>query len=410
VKALSRAETRSGTGCAILEGVTVTLGRLALGRHAVDPPVVLAPMAGITNVAFRRLCREQGAAVYVCEMVMTRALVERNPKTLRMIAFGPDERPRSLQLYGVDPVVTAAAVRMIVDEDLADHIDLNFGCPVPRVTRKGGGSALPWKRRLFGGIVSAAVSAAGGLPVTVKMRKGIDDDHLTYLEAGRIAQDAGAHWVALHARTAAQRYSGTADWDAIAALKQALDIPVLGNGDVWEADDAPRMMRETGCDGVVIGRGCLGRPWLFADLVHAFERRPADPAQVPARDAGRPDRVLPDLGEVAAVMRRHAQLLVEWLGGEVEGVTDFRKHVAWYLKGFPVGSQLRQAMAQASSLSELDDLLGKLDLSAPYPLEILGMPRGRTNSPGRVALPYGWLADRDDEAVPVGAEMDDSGG
>ena len=369
---------------------------LALGPHTVDPPVVLAPMAGITNVAFRRLCREQGAAVYVCEMVMTRALVERNPRTLRMVAFAPEERPRSLQLYGVDPVLTAAAVRMVADEGLADHIDLNFGCPVPRVTRKGGGSALPWKRRLFGSIVSAAVSAAGGLPVTVKMRKGIDDDHLTYVEAGLIAQDAGAHWVALHARTAAQRYSGTADWEAIAALKQALDVPVLGNGDIWEADDALRMMRETGCDGVVIGRGCLGRPWLFADLVHGF--------------AGRPARVLPGLGEVAAVMRRHAELLVEWLGGEAEGVTDFRKHVAWYLKGFPVGPTLRQAMAQASSLSELDDLLGKLDFSAPYPMDILGMPRGRTNSPGRVALPDGWLADRDDEAVPVGAEMDDSGG
>ncbi len=369
---------------------------LALGPHTVDPPVVLAPMAGITNVAFRRLCREQGAAVYVCEMVMTRALVERNPRTLRMVAFAPEERPRSLQLYGVDPVITAAAVRMVADEGLADHIDLNFGCPVPRVTRKGGGSALPWKRRLFGSIVSAAVSASGGLPVTVKMRKGIDDDHLTYIEAGLIAQDAGAHWVALHARTAAQRYSGTADWEAVAALKQALDVPVLGNGDIWEADDALRMMRETGCDGVVIGRGCLGRPWLFADLVHAF--------------AGRPVRVLPGLGEVAAVMRRHAELLVEWLGGEAEGVTDFRKHVAWYLKGFPVGSTLRQAMAQASSLSELDDLLGKLDFSAPYPMDILGMPRGRTNSPGRVALPDGWLADRDDEAVPVGAELEDSGG
>jgi nifR3 family TIM-barrel protein len=380
--------------------VTLALGPLRPARgptpYAVDPPVVLAPMAGITNVAFRRLCREQGAAVYVCEMVMTRALVERNPKTLRMVAFAPQERPRSLQLYGVDPVMTAAAVRMVVDEDLADHIDLNFGCPVPRVTRKGGGSALPWKRRLFGRIVSAAVSAADGLPVTVKMRKGIDDDHLTYLEAGLIAQDAGVRWVALHARTAAQRYSGTADWESIAALKQALDIPVLGNGDVWEADDALRMMRDTGCDGVVIGRGCLGRPWLFADLVHAY--------------AGRPERVLPNLGEVARVMRRHAELLVEWLGGQAEGVTDFRKHVAWYLKGFPVGSQLRQAMAQASSLSELDDLLGKLDPAAPYPVDILGMPRGRTNSPGRVALPSGWLNDRDDTSVPEGAELEDGGG
>ncbi len=371
---------------------------LTFGPYAVDPPVVLAPMAGITNVAFRQLCREQGAGIYVCEMVMTRALVERNPKTMRMIAFGADEHPRSLQLYAVDPEMTARAVRMIADEGLADHIDMNFGCPVPRVTRKGGGSALPWKRALFGRIVSAAVEAAApaGIPVTVKMRKGIDDDHLTYLEAGRIAQDAGAVAVALHARTAAQRYSGQADWSAIAALKAALDVPVLGNGDIWEADDALRMMAETGCDGVVVGRGCLGRPWLFADLAAAF--------------TGRPERVMPTLGEVATVMRRHAELLVEWQADEEFGVTDFRKHVAWYLKGFPVGSELRQGMAMASSLRELDDLLGRLDPAEPFPPHTLGLPRGRTNSPGKVILPDGWLADRDDLTVPVGAEIDSSGG
>ena len=372
---------------------------LTLGPWLVTPPVVLAPMAGITNIAFRRLCREQGAGLYVCEMITTRALVERNPKTLRMVAFEPGARPRSLQLYGVDPTTVAAAVRMVVDEDLADHIDMNFGCPVPKVTRKGGGAALPWRRRLFGRIVSAAVKAANGLPVTIKMRKGIDDDHLTYVEAGLHAQDAGVAAVALHARTAAQRYSGRADWEAIATLKDALDVPVLGNGDVWEAGDALRMVRETGCDGVVIGRGCLGRPWLFGDLAAAF----ADPA-VPERPR------LPALGEVALVMRRHAELLTEWLGTERDGCTDFRKHVAWYLKGFPVGSQLRQAMAQASSLSELDDLLGKLDPVAPYPVDILGMPRGRTNSPGRVALPSGWLNDRDDTSVPEGAELEDGGG
>ncbi len=372
---------------------------LKLGRFVIDPPVVLAPMAGITNAAFRQLCREQGAGLYVCEMVMTRALVERNPKTERMITFGPAERPRSVQFYGVDPVTVRKAVERVVDEDLADHVDLNFGCPVPRVTRKGGGSALPWKRRLFGQIVHSAVIAAepAGVPVTVKMRTGIDDDHLTYLEAGRIAQDSGATWVALHARTAAQRYSGTADWDSIAALKQSLDIPVLGNGDVWEADDALRMMRETGADGVVVGRGCLGRPWLFADLAAAF--------------AGRSERrVLPTLGEVARVMRRHAELLVAARGSECEAVTDFRKHVAWYLKGFAVGSQVRQAMAMASSLTELDDLLSKLDSSQPYPVVALGLPRGRTNSPARVHLPDGWVADRDSDATPLEAELDDSGG
>lgn len=371
---------------------------LTLGPYQVDPPVVLAPMAGITNIAFRRLCREQGGGLYVCEMVTTRALVERNPKTLRMLAFEPDEQPRSLQLYGVDPEITAAAVRMVVDEGLADHIDLNFGCPVPKVTRKGGGAALPWRRRLFERIVRGAVAAAtpAGVPVTVKMRMGIDDDHLTYLEAGRVAQDAGVAAVALHGRTAAQRYSGRADWSAIAELKRRLAVPVLGNGDIWEADDAVRMLAETGADGVVVGRGCLGRPWLFADLAAAL--------------AGRPERKLPRLGEVAAVMRRHAELLTEGLGGEVDGCTDFRKHVAWYLKGFPVGAELRRALAMVSSLGELDDLLGKLDPEVPYPTEILGQPRGRTNSPGKVFLPDGWLRDRDDDTVPQGAELPDSGG
>ncbi|MBQ1020871.1 tRNA dihydrouridine synthase DusB [Micromonospora sp. D93] len=379
---------------------------LTLGQHQVWPPVVLAPMAGITNIGFRRLCREQGGGIYVCEMITTRALVERNPKTLRMIAFGDDEKPRSLQLYGTDPEITAAAVRIVVERNVADHIDLNFGCPVPKVTRRGGGAALPWRRRLFARLVRAAVAAASpsGVPVTVKMRKGIDDDHLTYVEAGLAAQDAGVAAVALHGRTASQRYSGTADWDAIATLKQALDVPVLGNGDIWEADDALRMVAHTGVDGVVIGRGCLGRPWLFADLEAAFN--------------GRPERRLPNLGEVALTMRRHAELLVDQFTagarnparGERDGCTDFRKHVAWYLKGFPVGGELRRSLAMIESLAQLDDLLGKLDPAEPFPLTALGQPRGRTNSPGKVFLPEGWLASRDDDTVPEGAEMDDSGG
>ena len=370
---------------------------MKLGRFEVDPPVVLAPMAGITNIAFRRLCREHGAGLYVCEMVTTRALVERHPKTMRMLAFEPAESPRSLQLYGVDPTVVGRAVRMVVEENLADHIDLNFGCPVPKVTRRGGGSALPWRWRLFGRIVRAAVDAAGPqVPVTIKMRKGIDDDHLTYLRAGQIAQDAGVAAVALHGRTASQRYSGTADWDAIAVLKQSLDVPVLGNGDIWEADDALRMVEQTGVDGVVVGRGCLGRPWLFADLAAAF--------------AGRPERVLPTLGQVTHTMRRHAELLVEWLESKPHGCADFRKHVAWYLKGFPVGGELRRSLSMFSSLTELDDLLGKLDPAVPFPVETLGQPRGRTNAPGRVLLPEGWLATPDADDVPDGAELPDSGG
>jgi nifR3 family TIM-barrel protein len=373
---------------------------LKLGNRAVSPPVVLAPMAGITNVAFRRLCREQGGGVYVNEMITTRALVERIPKTLKMISFAEDEDFRSLQLYGVDPQVVGAAVRMVGEDNLADHVDLNFGCPVPKVTRRGGGAALPWRRQLFARIVREAVEAAKpyGIPLTVKMRKGIDDDHLTYVEAGLIAQEAGAAVVALHARTAEQRYSGEADWDAIATLKQALDVPVLGNGDIWEGSDALRMVEHTGVDGVVVGRGCLGRPWLFADLEAAFT------------EGADYKPVLPTLGEVAKMMARHAELLVDALEDEKHGCADFRKHVAWYLKGFPIGGELRRRLAMISSLAELDDLLGKLDAAEPFPVETLGQPRGRVNAPGKVSLPYGWLDSRDDETVPSGAEMENSGG
>ena len=371
---------------------------LHLGSITVDPPVVLAPMAGITNVAFRRLCREYGAGLYVCEMITSRALVERDAKTMRMVRFHPGESPRSLQLYGVDPVIVGDAVRMVVAEDLADHVDLNFGCPVPKVTRKGGGAALPWHGKLFASIVQAAVTAADGkIPVTVKLRKGIDDDHLTYLEAGRSAQDAGAAWVALHARTAEQLYSGQADWPAIARLKEALTVPVLGNGDLWTGKDALRMVEATGADGVVVGRGCLGRPWLFAELAAAF--------------AGEPAPTPPTLAQVAGIMRRHVELLVDAFDGdEVKACRDFRKHVAWYLKGFPVGGETRAALGMVSSQAELDVLLQRLDVDEPFPSGVAALPRGRTSAQRRVALPDGWLDDPDTEVVPEGAELADSGG
>jgi nifR3 family TIM-barrel protein len=371
--------------------------QLRLGDQiTIDPPVVLAPLAGITNVAFRRLCREYGAGLYICEMITSRALVERNRKTMDLIRFGADETPRSMQLYGVDPAVVSQAVRIIVEEDLADHVDLNFGCPVPKVTRRGGGSALPWRINLFSDVVMAAVTAADGqVPVSVKMRLGVDHDHLTYRDAALRAQDAGVAYVALHGRTAVDFYGGQANWAPIAELAELLDIPVLGNGDIWEAADALRMVAETGCAGVVVGRGCLGRPWLFGDLAAAF--------------AGRPQTHLPDLSEVAKAMFRHAELLADWIGEE-RGVVDFRKHVAWYLKGFRVRRELRAAMAMASSLIELADLLQEMDLSQPYPTEILGQPRGRTSGARSVSLPDGWLADRESRAVPFGAELENSGG
>ncbi|HEX2289585.1 MAG TPA: tRNA dihydrouridine synthase DusB [Pseudonocardiaceae bacterium] len=372
---------------------------LRIGPYRVDPPVVLAPMAGITNVAFRRLCREHGAGLYVCEMITCRALVERHPSTLRMVSFDEAEQPRSMQLYGVDPVTVRKAVEMVRDEDLADHVDLNFGCPVPKVTRRGGGAALPYKRALFGQIVRSAVEAAGHLPVTVKFRIGIDDEHRTYLDAGRIAQDAGVAAVALHGRTAAQRYSGSADWDAIGALKQAVtSIPVLGNGDIFAAADAIRMVEHTGCDGVVVGRGCLGRPWLFAELEAAF-REQHRPRSIPAP---------PNLGQVAAILRRHAGLLAEHLGAD-KGLRDLRKHISWYLHGFPVGGDVRRALGMVSSLAELDGLLAQLDPDAAFPPGADG-PRGRQGSPGRVVLPEGWLDDPADLTVPADAELAHSGG
>lgn len=377
---------------------------MRIGSIALASPVVLAPMAGVTNVAFRTLCRELErskvgtvSGLYVCEMVTARALVERHPVTMHMTTFAPDESPRSLQLYTVDPATTYAAAKMIADEGLADHIDMNFGCPVPKVTKRGGGSALPYKRRLFGQIVAAAVRATEGtqIPVTVKFRIGIDDEHHTHLDAGRIAEAEGAAAVALHARTAAQRYSGTADWDEIARLKQHVrTIPVLGNGDIYDASDALTMMAATGCDGVVIGRGCLGRPWLFAELSAAF--------------TGSPPPTPPTLGEVAAIVRRHGQLLAAHFG-EDKGMRDIRKHVAWYLHGFPAGSELRRALAMVKTLDELDRLLDRLDANVPFPDEASG-PRGRQGSPARVVLPEGWLDDPDDCTVPAGADVMHSGG
>jgi nifR3 family TIM-barrel protein len=389
---------------------------LRIGPIEVGTPVVLAPMAGITNAAYRRLCRESAelgtdqrpAGLFVCEMITSRGVVERDPKTLAMLQFDPGEQVRSVQLYGVDPAVMGRATTILCAEYAVAHVDLNFGCPVPKVTRKGGGAALPYKRDRLRSILDAVVAAAGpaGVPVTVKTRIGIDSDHETYLDAGRIAEDAGCAAIALHGRTAAQAYAGHAHWEAIAALKSSVSIPVLGNGDIWEAGDALRMLQQTGADGVVVGRGCLGRPWIFADLARAF----ATVDTTIGAGADPPQRALPSLAEVAAVVRRHGALLAD-LQGEEHGCKDLRKHMAWYFKGFPVGGDLRRALAMVSSLSELDDLLGRLP-EAPFPAGELGKPRGRQGSPrGRVALPPGWLDDTGGRDLDLGAaELGISGG
>jgi nifR3 family TIM-barrel protein len=378
---------------------TADKSALKVGPIEVAPPVVLAPMAGITNAAFRQLCREQGAGLYVCEMITSRGLVERDRKTLSMLQFDPGERVRSVQLYGVDPVIMARATEILCNEYGVGHVDLNFGCPVPKVTRKGGGAALPYKRDRLRMILEATVQAAApyGVPVTIKTRIGIDNDHQTYLDAGRIAEDSGCAAIALHGRTAQQAYAGQADWNAIAALKAHVSVPVLGNGDIWEAADALQMMRQAGVDGVVIGRGCLGRPWLFRDLADAF--------------AGRPRQPLPTLGEVKHMLRRHAELLVG-LSDELHGLSDLRKHMAWYFKGFPVGGELRHHLGMVSSFAELDQLLSQLDPDVSFPASELGSPRGRQGAPrAKVALPDGWLADTSGRDLDLAAaEQGISGG
>ena len=360
---------------------------LSIGPISVWPPVVLAPMAGVTNHPFRTLTRRFGAGLYVSEMITARPLAEGRDKTRRLAAFGPEEEIRSLQLYGVDPHFVGEAVKWLVSEGKVDHIDMNFGCPVPKVTRKGGGSAIPLKPRLLRNIVRAAVTHAGRVPVTLKFRKGIDAEHLTFLDAGRIAEDEGCAAIGLHARTAEQLYDGHADWNAITTLKQAVrSIPVLGNGDIWEAHDALRMMRQTGCDGVIVGRGCLGRPWLFRDLADVF--------------AGREPRDPPNLGEVVEVMRTHAGMLAAWLG-EVPAMRMFRKHSTWYTKGFRGSAELRARLVQVSTLADFDAALAGCDPTTPFPPQAMRVPRGKASGRQRVQLPEGYLDRLDDDVPPT---------
>ena len=374
-------------------------GPLRIGPLRLEPPVVLAPMAGVTTRAFRRLCRRFGpGGLYVSEMLTARALVEGNERTARMLRFDADERPRSAQLYGVAPGTVGEATRRLIGDFGVEHVDLNFGCPAPKVTAKGGGAALPVRRRLLADVIAAAVKAATpeGVPVTVKFRRGIHDGLLTAVSTGLIAEAEGSAAVALHARTAEQRYAGDATWSAIAELKAAVTtIPVLGNGDIWEAADAVRMMGETGCDGVVIGRGCLGRPWLFADLGAVFAGRPASPP--------------PAFGTVAGVMRSHAELLAED-EGESAGLCAFRRHAAWYTQGYAIGADARRALGSVSSLAELSSMLESIDPELPLPPEALRWRRGHTDGPRPVRLPDGWLSLVDDPTPPAGAEILISGG
>jgi nifR3 family TIM-barrel protein len=329
-------------------------------------------------------------------MITARGLVEGNRKTLRLTGFGPEENPRSLQLYGVEPLSLGEAARRLAGEGKVDHLDLNFGCPVRKVTAKGGGSAIPLKPRLLARLVRAVVENAGPVPVTMKFRKGIDESRLTYRDAGRIGEAEGCKAVGLHARTAAQLYDGEADWDAIADLKSRLGIPVLGNGDVWEAEDALRMMRRTGCDGVIVGRGCLGRPWLFGDLAEVFD--------------GRPPRTPPDFGAVLDVMLEHARLLCDWCG-EARGMMMMRKFVTWYTKAFPGGARLRGGLHRLGTVADLEAHVAGVDRSLPFPPAGMRAKRGKRSGTQKVALPHGYM-DRLDDDAPPDAEAEDptSGG
>src|SRR5437867_4223157 len=366
-------------------------GRLEIGRMSIWPPVVLAPMAGVTNYPFRSVCSRFGAGLYVSEMINARPLVDGRDKTLKLAGFGPDESPRSLQLYGSDPYYISEAVKRLVNEGRIDHLDMNFGCPVPKITRKGGGAAIPLKPNLLRNIVRAAVSNAQNIPVTIKFRMGINADYLTFLTAGRVAEDEGCAAVGLHARTAAQLYHGHANWDAIAELKSSVRIPVLGNGDIWEAEDALRMMRQTRCDGVIVGRGCLGRPWLFRDLVEIFNGRdPVDP---------------PGLAEALEIMFRHARKLSDWFGERL-AMHSFRKHASWYTKGFRMSSEIRAELMRIETVSQLKNLFCDVDRSQPFPPSAMRVVRGKATGTQKVPLPAGYLDNLDDDTPLPGAGED----
>lgn len=359
---------------------------LRLGPLRVWPPVVLAPMAGVTNFAFRSLCREYGAGLYVSEMITARGYLLGNRVTTLLAGVHPGERPRSVQVYGTDPVDLGEMVRRLVDEGV-DHLDINFGCPVPKVTRTGGGSAIPAKPRLLARLVRAMVANAGPVPVTVKMRKGIDERLSTYERAARVAEGEGAVAVGLHARTAAQLYSGEADWEAIGRLVELLDVPVLGNGDVWECWDALRMMRATGCAGVIVGRGCLGRPWLFRELAQAFDGREPDPP--------------PRLGAILEVMLDHGRRLEDLLGPEL-GARHLRKWVSWYTKGFTGSARVRGRLSTIHRIEDVAELVGELDPDEPFPVRALRANRAKGGGTQRVKLPEGYLDDPEDDTPPPG--------
>lgn len=312
---------------------------LQIGNLCIDRPVILAPMAGVTDLPFRVLCREQGCGMVCTEMVSAKAITYKNKNTFLLMETVPQERPVSLQLFGSDSDIMAEAARMIADRDF-DVLDVNMGCPVPKVVNNGEGSALMKQPELAGRIVRGLVEAIDK-PVTVKIRKGFDDDHINAVEMAKIAEANGAAAVAVHGRTREQYYSGKADWEIIAKVKDTVSIPVIGNGDIFTPEDAKNMMEQTNCDGVMIGRGAQGNPWIFHQIKTYLET-----GMVPEK---------PPFSEVCRMILRHAKMQIEWKG-EKRGMREMRSHAAWYTAGYPHSASLRRAMNTVETYEQLEEL------------------------------------------------------
>ncbi len=349
---------------------------LVLGSLRIQPPVVLAPMAGITDVAFRQLVSEFGGGLLVGEMISADLLAKGNKNTRQMVRFFKGEIIRSVQLYTTNPTALRLAIGILKEEFGVHHIDLNFGCPVPKVTRKGGGAALPLHRTRFPELLETAVAAAGKIPVTIKIRLGLDDALPYFLPIARLAQASGIAGVTVHARTAVQFYSGAAQWDAIQRVVTALpQFPIIGNGDIWTAQHAAQMIQQTGCAGVGIGRAVLGRPFLFRDLTALFE--------------GKILPSYPTFREVARMARRHLELMGSYYPPRV-AVHRIRKHFKWYFQGFKEGQHWIPRLLRVEDMMELDRLLKQMTSSEPYPISEIWAPRGKSGRRPKIILPENY--------------------